>query len=194
MDRRQRKTREAIFAAFITLLSERDYNQISVQEIIDAADVGRTTFYAHFATRDILLKALCEELFVHIIDSAMGHTGTHEHYSNCSAPDGVFLHLLQHLQKNDNHILDLLSSSNNDIFLRYFKSNLRTLVLSQYAEPNDKALAKLPKDYLINHISATFVETINWWISRNMRESPEELTEYFLTVVAPLVERKTENI
>ncbi len=193
MDRRQRKTRDAIFAAFITLLSERNYNQISVQEIIDAADIGRTTFYAHFATRDILLKALCEELFAHIIDSAMGHTEIHGRYSDCSAPDGVFLHLLQHLQKNDNHILDLLSSSNNDIFLRYFKSNLRTLVLSQYSESIDKAVSTLPKGYLINHISATFVETVNWWISRNMRESPEELTEYFLTVIAPLVERKIER-
>ena len=39
MDRRQKKSREAIFNAFTSLLSEKNYNQISVQEIIDAADV-----------------------------------------------------------------------------------------------------------------------------------------------------------
>ena len=68
MDRRQRKTREAIFSAFISLLSQKDCSQITVGEIIEKADVGRATFYAHFPTKDFLLKELCEDLFCHIFD------------------------------------------------------------------------------------------------------------------------------
>jgi AcrR family transcriptional regulator len=45
MDRRQRKTREAIFRAFTLLLSEKPYSKITIQEIIYRADIGRTTFH-----------------------------------------------------------------------------------------------------------------------------------------------------
>ena len=66
MDRRQKKTRTAIFEAFIQLLSEGDYAQITVGQIIDRADVGRATFYAHFETKDFLLRELCRENSPHI--------------------------------------------------------------------------------------------------------------------------------
>ena len=67
MDRRQRRTREAIFSAFTQLLAQKDFAQITVGQIIEKADVGRATFYAHFETKEFLLTALCEELFAHVL-------------------------------------------------------------------------------------------------------------------------------
>ena len=124
MDRRQRKTRQAIFDALITLLSKKDFDHITVGEIIDCADVGRATFYAHFETKDFLLKELCEELFCHIFDIENGESHSHKHIFECDGSDSVFLHLFEHLKKNDNNILALLSSQNNELFLKYFKNNL----------------------------------------------------------------------
>ena len=109
MDRRQQKTRAAIFDAFGSLLEAKSYNRITVQDIIDAANVGRTTFYAHFETKDDLLKALCEELFGHIVSTAEDRTHTHGLYSQQDAPESIFCHLLQHLQENGRNILGLLS-------------------------------------------------------------------------------------
>lgn len=186
MDRRQKKTRDAIFSAFTSLLSQKNYNQISVQEIIDEADIGRTTFYAHFETKDYLLKDLCEELFGHIIDTAMGLPHGHYHYSCGNETDSVFLHLLRHLQENDRNILELLSSQNNEIFLKYFKSNLKKLIITQYADKGLLKNTQLPEDYIVNHISSSFVETVGWWVSRQMQETPEKITEYFLAVIEPV--------
>ncbi len=187
MDRRQKKTKRAIYDAFAELLSKKHYNQISVQEIIDKADIGRTTFYAHFETKDYLLKDLCEELFGHIIDTAMGLPHGHYHYTCGSETDSVFLHLIRHLQENDTNILGLLSSQNNEIFLRYFKDNLKHLIKTQYADTGKLSRSKLPEDYLINHISSSFVETVDWWISNDMKETPEQLAEYFLLTIESIL-------
>ena len=188
MDRRQKKTRDAIFRAFTSLLSEKNYNQISVQDIIDTADVGRTTFYAHFETKDYLLKDLCEELFGHIMDTAMGLPHGHYHCACGCETDSVFLHLLKHLRENDRNILELLSSQNNEIFLRYFKGNLTKLIITQYADKELLKKSRLPEDYLVNHIASAFVETVDWWLSRKMKESPEEMSEYFLGVIESILQ------
>ena len=187
MDRRQQKTRAAILSAFTALLSEKPYNKITVQEIIDTANVGRTTFYAHFETKDDLLRTLCEELFGHIIDSAMDCTHTHGLYTDGSAPESVFCHLLQHLQENDNNILGLLSCQSSEIFLRYFKNSLNDLVRSQFFGQRQATNSRIPQDFLINHISGSFVEMVLWWINGKMKQAPEELDGYFRSVIEPIL-------
>lgn len=187
MDRRQQKTRAAIFSAFTSLLAEKSYSKITVQEIIDTANVGRTTFYAHFETKDDLLKELCEELFGHIISSAMDCTHTHGLYSDGNAPESVFCHLLQHLQENDNNIIGLLSCESSEIFLRFFKDSLNGLIRSQFVNQDRKANTDIPQDFLINHISGSFVEMVLWWIKGRMKQTPADLDRYFRSVIEPIM-------
>lgn len=191
MDRRQRKTREAIFKAFSELLARKSYNRVTVQEIIDAADVGRTTFYAHFETKDDLLKELCGELFGHIMQSAADCTHTHGLYSDSDAPESVFCHLLQHLQENDNNILGLLSCESSELFLRYFKNSLNQLLSAQIVDWAKQGCGQVPQDFLANHISSSFVDMVQWWLKGGRKQSPEQLTAYFEAVIKPIF---VENI
>lgn len=187
MDRRQQKTRAAIFQAFSRLLERKRFENITVQEIIDLANIGRSTFYAHFETKDDLLKELCEELFSHIVDSAMDCTHTHGLYSEGNAPESVFCHLLQHLAENDNHILQLLSCESNEIFLRYFKESLNELIHMQVVNRTSRKMACLPEDFLVNHISGSFVEMVLWWLKGGRKQTPEELDRYFRAVIGPVL-------
>lgn len=183
MDRRQKKTRNAIFSAFITLLEKNEYDKITVEKIISLADVGRATFYSHFETKDFLLKELCEELFCHLFDCAGEGNIHHEHIFECQAPDSVFLHLFQHLQKNDKGILKLLSSKNNQLSANYFKENLKILVKRELILFDTKRSEKVPEDFWVNYLANTFVETVKWWVDNGKKESAETLAEYFISVV-----------
>ena len=125
MDRRQQKTRAAIFAAFSELLAEKSYSKITVQEIIDAANVGRTTFYAHFETQGRSAQGPVRGAFRTHHQPAQRTAPTPMVWTaQGDAPESVFCHLLQHLQENDRNILGLLSCESSEIFLRYFKDSL----------------------------------------------------------------------
>lgn len=187
MDRRQIKTRQAIFTAFVKLLESKRYEKITVQEILDEANIGRSTFYAHFETKDELLKAVCKDLFGHVIDSAMDKTHTHGLYSQGEAPQSVFCHLLQHLQENDNNILGLLSCESSEIFLRYFKDSLNELINMQFVAHRSKERQDPPRDFLVNHISGSFVEMVLWWLKNKKKHTPEELDLYFRAVIEPIL-------
>ena len=182
MDRRQKKTRTAIFHAFTELLAKKSFEKMTVEEIITLADVGRATFYAHFETKEFLLKEYCHELFCHIFDTVSQTPSNHQHIFSCEGNDSVFLHLLRHLENNDNHILKLFAGKNNELFLRYFQANLYELVAVNLPmfEPRRR---NLPEDLWICHITATFVQTLNWWIQNGKKESAETVADYFYQLV-----------
>lgn len=183
MDRRQRKTREAIFKAFTTLLAQKDFAQITVGEIIDLADVGRATFYAHFETKDYLLKEFCRELFCHIFDTESKENCEHKHIFHCESNDAAFIHLIEHLQKNDNNILFLLSSRNNAMFLKYFRKELDQMIERQLPLLETKKSREVPDSFWKNYVASTFAETLKWWIDNGMKESPDIIVKYFYEVL-----------
>ena len=183
MDRRQRKTRKAIFEAFITLLSTKHYNNITVGEIIELADVGRATFYAHFETKDFLLKDLCTELFDHLFQAETDIDGNPTSLFHCNTKASPFLHLFQHIQENDNNLAKLLSSKNNELFFDYFKNGVRRMVTEHLHDFEAKRPPTLPDDFWTNHITSTFIETLKWWLEHRMDLPPARINEYFLLSV-----------
>jgi len=188
MDRRQRKTREAIFAAFTTLISKKAYDKITVNDIIDEADIGRATFYAHFETKDYLMRELCSELFGHIIDTSIGSADGVGVCDLKNSGDSVFLHLLRHIKANDRNILTLLSSGNNELFMRYFRAELKRLFRESIDKKRKPTQCELPNDYVPDIITAAFAETVRWWIGGKLTYSAEQVNRYFETVIGSVIE------
>lgn len=192
MDRRQRKTRIAVFNALSFLLQEKNFSQISVQDIIDRANIGRSTFYAHFETKETLLKELADDLFIHILNNAHTISDCQNLFEDCRLCDSYLRHLLYHLKTNDRQILDLLSSQNNQLFLEHFKVRLQNLMAEEFM-PDAPLCTLLPQELLIRLLSAAFVEMLQWWIEEGLNETPEQMDLYFQAIIEPLFSQGIEQ-
>jgi len=186
MDRRQQKTREAIFGAFNRLLSQKRYTNITVQEIIDEANVGRSTFYAHFETKDELLREMCSEIFTHVVSDHLSSEETHDFSDKDDDTDTVVTHILYHLKDNSKNIIGILTCESGELFLRYFKQYLNSVFTEYFGGQIEKS-KELPSDLLLTHISSSFVEMVNWWIQNDMKQTPEQMESYFAAVILPIL-------
>ncbi len=176
MDRRQKKTRQAVFDAFARLLECKTYSNITVQEIIDEADIGRSTFYSHFETKDELLKALCEEIFDHVFAENLTRENTHDFSTSKKDLTAEITHILYHLQDNSRYIKRILSCESGEMFMSYFKDNLKKI----FAGELQKKKTDIPKDYLLNHMVCDFAETVRWWMNHDTY-TPKEISRFFLS-------------
>lgn len=174
MDRRQQKTRRAIFAAFSTLLQKKRFDQITVQEIIDEANIGRSTFYAHFETRDHLLKAMCTDIFEHVSNRPLPEETEGE--NNLELKLG---HILFHLREQRDDLKGILTGGGAEVFLRFFGEYLSAL----FESCKEAFSPEIPQDFLLSHLTGSFCEAVRWWMARGAEPEPEQVAAYFMALV-----------
>ena len=180
MDRRKSKTIRAIKDAFFDLIKTQPYSEISVQDILDKADIARATFYDHFKNKDEILTSISNGIFAHINDSALraesGHDFSHDHDF-----EHRIIHLFYHLGEYNDVIFGILASESHDIFLQDLRHHADLLFsdrLQSIYTPD------IPFNLYLNHATTSLTELILWWIKVNKCEySPEQMAEFYFKIV-----------
>lgn len=72
LDRRTQRTRKAVFDALIRLIFAQRYGTIRTADLIEAAGIGRSTFYEHFRSKDDVLVAVIDPIFMPLAIAAAG--------------------------------------------------------------------------------------------------------------------------
>lgn len=185
MDRRSQRTRRAIYEAFSGLLARKKYSQITVQEILDAADIGRSTFYAHFSTKEDLLREICDELFGHIFYYAPplreDAGGEAENLRR------MLEHILLHMERDGRTIRGILSSESSGYFLQCFKEYMDQFTDRYILRGREGELGRVDPAFFKNHISSSFIEAVRWWFSQGQRTAPRDLAEEYADLILPIL-------
>ncbi len=179
MDRRQRKTRQAIYEAFEALMAHAHYRDITVAHIIERADIGRSTFYAHFETKDDLLDQMCVEMFDHIFEGVNEHCTTHADLRDTDLA-GILAHLLYHLRDTHGGICAKLLHEREPHFTAYFSEKLAVLFARKVHGTPPEVPAELAQGMFI----ASFIQAVSWWFSAGCTTPPETLAAWFLATMA----------
>ena len=175
MDRRQRRTRKAIFAAFEELLATKHYRSITVAQIIERADVGRSTFYAHFDTKDDLLDAMCQEIFAHVFEGVEAELHTHEGQPDATL-QGMLAHLLHHLRDNHRGICGKLLAEGEPRFTAHF----RRLLADFFAPRLPERSSWVPRDLMLQLAVGCFCQAVTWWHEQGYETTPEQLAHWYV--------------
>src|ERR687893_810862 len=126
-DRRSRRSRRLIVDALLALMQEKRYDRITVQEIIDRADVGRTTFYAQFQSKEDVLQSE----FARVLDLL--------HEEHCVSVEDPIDHLLpslgflRHIQEHQSLFSALLRGRGSDLHEQAVHRHLRDHAMQQLA-------------------------------------------------------------
>lgn len=175
-DRRTLRTRRAVFSALEELLSDRDYDKITVRDIIEKADIGRSTFYGHFETKDMLFDAFCQNICKHAFEP--------EHSTIRDArpmPSGNFrnrlIHVLMHLSDPALGIAHILRSGGRDAFRKYLSKSLAPV----FEETLPKR-GNVPESYTLAIALAAFVTTLDWWLIDHPNLPAENVADAFLNI------------
>lgn len=179
-DRRVQKTRAAIMQAFEKLLMKKSYDDITIQDIINEANIGRSTFYAHFETKDSLLEAICSGLFDHIFAEHLNAEPGHDFSGSEEDVEAKIIHTLYHLQEDRKRLSRIFSCESAGLFWEYFHFRFSAFVQRKIVPALTADVVDVPKDYVVDFICNAFTSTVKWWFYRGLKATPEEVSGYFL--------------
>jgi AcrR family transcriptional regulator len=184
-DRRVGKTRKALKEALTDLILERGYEGVTVQDIIDHADVGRSTFYAHFVDKDDLMMAILADLDVPPDTSAW-------------EPDdpafGWTLELFRHFGSGRRLFKAVASSQSGALARRGTSDRLETLARKELLRL--RAAQKLDafrRELVVRFLVGTFIGFMDWWMREENEQLPAEQVDHaFRSLVLPGVSNVLE--
>jgi AcrR family transcriptional regulator len=177
VDQRVRRTHERLGMALLELIVEKPIDQVTVQEVLDRASVGRSTFYLHFRnTDDLLLSQL--ERFLEIQSTALS-VRKEKSYRVVPVSE-LFAHIGQ-----QNRFYRALATSGrlNDFFdlaQGYFARGIERRLIES------GRLAKLSPRELNARASAlagSLLSLLRWWLDRGENESADAMDKLFHRMV-----------
>ncbi|MFC7321591.1 TetR/AcrR family transcriptional regulator [Halobacillus campisalis] len=182
-DPRVLRSQKWIKEAFLKLLSEKHLDDITVQDIMNEAQMNRATFYRHFHDKEMLLEVISDELLENW-RKRMESCDPHYDFVSAKLPHPRFVTLLEFIHQEKKVFSTLLYKQNLPAFRlkfdHFIKKSTHTTLSIAFAYNHT---VKFSRDITQTFIASSITGTILWWIEENFPWTSYELAAYVTEMI-----------
>ncbi|WP_220277585.1 TetR/AcrR family transcriptional regulator [Streptomyces himalayensis] len=173
MDRRVRRSRQLSWQALVGLILEKGYDRITVQDIIDRADIGRSTFYAHFTDKDDLLLSGLEEFGAAFEDNLK------QHFATRGDPSPA-LPVFQHAYENRDVYRALAGNRGGEVLRDGLRRQVSEAMAHHLGEVIPVGDPALPSEVTVEFLISSLLGLLAWWLDSDMPYAPEQMADMYM--------------
>jgi AcrR family transcriptional regulator len=178
-DRRSRRTRQLLGDALVELMLEKHFESITVQDILDRADVGRSTFYAHYTDKESLLMSQIEHV-IHDLEEYTTEAGNAHHGLLPS------LELFRHVKEQRRLMQAFVWGRGAEILTQDFQGQVSRIIEQNIRSMiGDVVASSVPLPVVAKFVASTFLMLLRWWFDEDMQHTPEQMDAMFQKLVMP---------
>ena len=177
-DRRSQRTYHLVNTAMMELLMEKRYDAITVQDILDRADIGRSTFYAHYYDKEDVLASITEQM-LNLFSQRMQQVE--------AGPELLpGLELFRHAQLMHKQLQVLLKGQGGEVLLKTVQALLSKNIEQSLAPAwSGKRSPSVPLAVVSQYLAGAFLNLLKWWLEAEMPYAPERMDEIFQALALP---------
>jgi AcrR family transcriptional regulator len=178
MDRRIARTRATLQHALNSLILKKGYEAITITDICDAANVGRSTFYAHYTSKDDLKRKGFEHLRKELVDRQKEALATSEDIGDRSF--AFSLPMFEHARDHRDHYRALVGGRGGTVSLGTIRQILFDLVRDELAATvRKKSEDSIPGELVVQYVVGAYMAVLTWWLDGGAKLPPRRIDAMF---------------
>lgn len=177
-DRRVQRTRKMLQDALFALILEKGYEAVTVQDIIDRANVGRSTFYAHFLDKQELFLSGFEELRVFLAGQRAAAAPNARRFSFSR---GMFEHVQSHLPL----YRALVGKQSGAVVVRHMQQIITGLVRDELTTLAPGDASPIPYEIVVQYTVSAFMGLLIWWADHETPYPAAQMDAIFQQLTLP---------
>ena len=177
MDRRIRKTREAILEAFVGLMAEKNFEHITMNDIADRADINRGTIYLHYMDKFDLLDQCIDTYFDQLLENCLPDGNT-----TCLPSKASLLRIFNYLEQHTFFYTTLLVNKGG---VPAFRNRLMAMLLQGLDEYIDMSGINqgMNKEVMVQFLASAIVGVLEWWLTHSTPCSVTDVVEQLYSLL-----------